>query len=58
MRGLEDYRKIVGDEIINGILRRVRKLYGKHILHVNSTYQVWRCRDPELPRTPDERHRT
>jgi trehalose synthase len=39
MRGLEDYRKIVGDEIINGILRRVRKLYGKHILHINSTYQ-------------------
>ncbi len=39
MRRLEDYRKVVGDEVINGICRRVRKLYGKHILHINSTYQ-------------------
>ncbi|TET39724.1 MAG: hypothetical protein E3J63_04070 [Elusimicrobia bacterium] len=39
MRRLEDYRKVVGDEVIDGIRRRVRKLYGKHILHVNSTYQ-------------------
>ncbi|UCD84171.1 MAG: glycosyltransferase [Deltaproteobacteria bacterium] len=39
MRSLEDYRKVVGDEVIEGICRRVRKLYGKHILNINSTYQ-------------------
>jgi len=39
MHNLEDYRKIVGDQTLSEILRRVRKLYGKHILHVNSTYQ-------------------
>jgi len=39
MHNLEDYRKVVGNEPISEILRRVRKLYGRHILHVNSTYQ-------------------
>jgi len=39
MHGLEDYRKIVGDEIIGGISRKARNLYGKHILNINSTYQ-------------------
>lgn len=38
-RSVEDYREIVGDEVISEIHRRARKLYGKHILHVNSTYQ-------------------
>ncbi len=38
MLGLEDYRPIVGDEVINEINRQVRPLYGKHVLHVNSTY--------------------
>jgi len=37
-RTLEDYREIVGDEIIAGIHRKARRLYGKHILHINSTY--------------------
>ena len=37
MQGLEDYREIVGDEVINEIYRKVRLLYGKHILHINST---------------------
>jgi len=36
---LENYRKIVGDEVITEIYRKARKLYGKHILHINSTYQ-------------------
>ncbi|MEA3223666.1 MAG: glycosyltransferase [Thermodesulfobacteriota bacterium] len=39
MHGLEDYRKIVGDEVIGGISRKARNLYGKHILNINSTYQ-------------------
>lgn len=38
-RSVEDYREIVGDEVISEIHRRARKLYGKHILHINSTYQ-------------------
>lgn len=39
MRILEDYRGIVADEVITEIHRRARKLYGKHILHINSSYQ-------------------
>jgi trehalose synthase len=39
MHGLEDYRKIVGDKVIGEIARKARGLYGKHILHINSTYQ-------------------
>ncbi len=38
MRTLEDYREIVGDEIIAEIYRLARPLYGKRILHINSTY--------------------
>jgi len=38
-RSLEDYRTIVGDTIISSIYRKARTLYGKHILHINSTYQ-------------------
>lgn len=36
---LEAYRDIVGDQIIASIYRKARRLYGKHILHINSTYQ-------------------
>ena len=39
MRKLEDYIEIVGDDIISNIYRKARKLYTKHILHINSTYQ-------------------
>lgn len=39
MRCLEDYREIVGEDVITNIHRKARKLYGKHIVHVNSTYQ-------------------
>ncbi len=39
MRNLESYRNIVGDDVISDIYRKVRKLYRKHILHINSTYQ-------------------
>lgn len=38
MRILEDYRGIIEDEVISEIHRRARKLYGKRILHINSTY--------------------
>ncbi|MBW6485588.1 MAG: glycosyltransferase [Syntrophobacterales bacterium] len=38
MRTIEDYRKIVGDEVISEIYNKAKKLYGKNILHVNSTY--------------------
>lgn len=35
---LEDYRTIVGDEEIYTIHKKARKLYGKRILNINSTY--------------------
>jgi len=39
MHGLEDYRRIVGDQVLGETARKARGLYGKHILHINSTYQ-------------------
>jgi trehalose synthase len=36
---LEDYREIVGDTAVSNIHRKARRLYGKHILHINTTYQ-------------------
>jgi len=39
MRTLEDYHNIVGDKVITCIHKKARKLYQKHILHINSTYQ-------------------
>jgi len=38
MRSLEDYSDIVGEEVISSIYRKARKLYGKRVLHINSTY--------------------
>ena len=38
MRTLEDYRDIVGEDVIAEIYRLARPLYGKKILHINSTY--------------------
>jgi trehalose synthase len=38
MRTLEDYRDIVGDDVIAEIYRLARPLYGKKVLHINSTY--------------------
>lgn len=34
---LENNRPIVGDKVIASIYRKVRGLFGKHILHINST---------------------
>ncbi len=36
---LEKYRGVVGDDVISMIYKKARNLYGRHILHVNSTYQ-------------------
>jgi len=35
---LDDYRHIVGDEQIGKIFHQARKVYGKRVIHVNSTY--------------------
>lgn len=39
VRRLEDYRQIVGDEVVSRILRKMRQLYGKSVQHINSTFQ-------------------
>jgi trehalose synthase len=39
MKSLDDYSEIVGDEVLSSIYRKARRLSGKHILHINSTYQ-------------------
>ena len=39
MHILEDYHEIIGDELICTIHKKARSFYGKHILHINSTYQ-------------------
>jgi len=39
MLRLEDFRTIVPDEVLAEIYTRARGLYGKHIVHLNATYQ-------------------
>lgn len=39
MLRLEDFRHIVPDDKIAEIYRRARRLYDKHIVHLNATYQ-------------------
>jgi len=39
MLRLEDFRHIVPDTTLAEIYARARKLYGKHIIHINATYQ-------------------
>ena len=39
MLRLEDFRTIVPDETLAEIYKRARGLYGKHIVHLNATYQ-------------------
>ncbi|MEW6095832.1 MAG: glycosyltransferase [bacterium] len=36
---IDDYREIVGDELLYEIYTKARRLSNKHILHINSTYQ-------------------
>ena len=38
MKQLHEYRSIVGDEVISDIYQKARSLYGKKVLHINSTY--------------------
>jgi trehalose synthase len=38
MRSLEEYREIVGEEVISCIYRKARTLYGTRVLQINSTY--------------------
>ncbi len=39
MLRLEDFRHIVPDETLAEVYARARKLYGKHVVHLNATYQ-------------------
>ncbi len=39
MSRLEEFRGIVSDDRLAEIYQRARKLYGKHIVHLNATYQ-------------------
>ncbi len=38
MKRISDYRPIVGDAIIGEIYKKAKKLYGKRVLHINSTF--------------------
>ncbi len=38
MRSLEDYRHIVGEEVISSIYRKARALYGIKVININSTF--------------------
>jgi trehalose synthase len=35
---LENYREIIGDKVFSSVFTKMRNLYGKHMLHLNSTY--------------------
>jgi trehalose synthase len=39
MLSLEDFRHLVPDELLADIYARAKVLYGKHIVHLNATYQ-------------------
>jgi trehalose synthase len=39
VRSLDDYSNVVGDQVLSSIYRKARKLSGKHVLHINATYQ-------------------
>jgi trehalose synthase len=39
LRSMEDYLEIVGDKVISSIYKKASKLYGKHIININSTFQ-------------------
>jgi len=38
MRVLNDYREITGDKVIYELYKKARPLYGKRIIHINSTF--------------------
>lgn len=39
MKTLEDYRRFIGNDAVGDIHRIARKLRGKHVVHINATYQ-------------------
>jgi trehalose synthase len=39
MKSIDEYRGIVSDRVLYDIFQNARRLYGRHILHINSTYQ-------------------
>ncbi|MBC7363284.1 MAG: glycosyltransferase [Candidatus Aminicenantes bacterium] len=39
IKRIEDYREIVGDEVIHEIFKKAIKFAHKHVVHINSTYQ-------------------
>ena len=39
LRSMEDYIDVVGAETISTIYKKARKLYNKHIININSTFQ-------------------
>jgi trehalose synthase len=38
MRSLEEYRDVVGEEVISSIYRKARTLYGLKVININSTF--------------------
>ena len=38
MRSLEEYRNVVGEEVISSIYRKARTLYGLKVININSTF--------------------
>jgi trehalose synthase len=38
MRSLDEYRDVVGEEVISSIYRKARTLYGLKVININSTY--------------------
>jgi len=38
MNSIDDYRQHVGDKVLYSIFKKARKLYGKTVAHINSTY--------------------
>jgi trehalose synthase len=38
-KSIDEYREIVGDEVLSQIFAKARRLSNKHILHISSTYQ-------------------
>jgi trehalose synthase len=38
MKVLNDYREITGDKIISDLYKKARPLYGRRIIHINSTF--------------------
>ncbi|MBD3290888.1 glycosyltransferase [candidate division KSB1 bacterium] len=38
MKVLNDYRKIIGEKLVNEIYKKARPLYNKRVIHINSTF--------------------